>query len=214
MNPYDVLGVSPDASDEDIKKAYRQLAKKYHPDANVNNPNKELYTEKFKQVQNAYKTIMDQRKNGYSSYQYQQSQQQGYYQGYGQGYGQNTYQQYDSGDQSLYMRIQQMLNAARYQEAMNLLEGIRNKNDVWFYYAAIAQRGLGNLVQAREFAQTAYSMNPNNLQYILLMQQLRGNSRTYTTRQTTYGYPSAASWCYQMLLCNCLLNICCGMRIC
>ncbi|MBO6048045.1 MAG: J domain-containing protein [Erysipelotrichaceae bacterium] len=211
MNPYDVLGVSPDATDEEVKKAYRKLAKKYHPDANVDNPNKELYTEKFKQVQNAYKTIMDQRKNGYSSYQYQNTNQQGY-QGYG--YGQNTYQQYSSQDQSVYMHIQQLLNAQRYGEAMNVLESIRNKNDVWFYYAAIAQRGLGNLVQAREFAQTAYSMNPNNLQYILLVQQLSGNSRTYTTRQTTYGYPSAASWCYQMLLCNCLLNMCCGYRTC
>ena len=53
-DPYQVLGISRDATDEEIKKAYRNLSRRYHPDANVNNPNKDLYTEKFKQVQNAY----------------------------------------------------------------------------------------------------------------------------------------------------------------
>lgn len=56
-NPYDVLGVSPDATDDEIKKAYRELSRKYHPDANVDNPLKDLAEEKFKEVQEAYDTI-------------------------------------------------------------------------------------------------------------------------------------------------------------
>ena len=52
-DPYQVLGVSRDASKEEIKKAYRKLSKKYHPDANINNPNKEQYEEKFKEIQQA-----------------------------------------------------------------------------------------------------------------------------------------------------------------
>ena len=60
-NPYDVLGISPDASDDEIKRAYRDLTKKYHPDANVNNPLAELAEEKFKEVQEAYDEIMKQR---------------------------------------------------------------------------------------------------------------------------------------------------------
>ena len=64
MNPYDILGISSDASDEEVKKAYRKLSKKYHPDANIGSPHQAEYTEKFKEVQNAYKTIMDARKNG------------------------------------------------------------------------------------------------------------------------------------------------------
>ena len=57
-DPYQVLGVSRGASEEEIKKAYKALSRKYHPDANINNPNKEASEEKFKEVQAAYKQIM------------------------------------------------------------------------------------------------------------------------------------------------------------
>ena len=72
-NPYDVLGVSQNASDDDIKKAYRDLTRKYHPDANVNNPLADLAEEKFKEVQEAYDVIMKEREQG------------GGYTGYGSG---------------------------------------------------------------------------------------------------------------------------------
>ena len=60
---YEVLGVSRGASDDEIKKAYRKLSRTYHPDANINNPNKAEAEEKFKQVQQAYKQIMDEREH-------------------------------------------------------------------------------------------------------------------------------------------------------
>ena len=63
-NPYEVLGVSPNASDDEIKKAYRDLTRKYHPDANVDNPLADLAEEKFKEVQEAYDTIMHERASG------------------------------------------------------------------------------------------------------------------------------------------------------
>ena len=75
LNPYEVLGVSPGASDEEIKKAYRSLSRRYHPDANVNNPNKAQAEERFKQVQQAYDQIMKEKQQGYS------------YGGRGYGYG-------------------------------------------------------------------------------------------------------------------------------
>lgn len=63
-NPYEVLGISPNASDDEVKRAYRDMTRKYHPDANVNNPLADLAEEKFKEVQEAYDEIMRQRAQG------------------------------------------------------------------------------------------------------------------------------------------------------
>ena len=68
MDPYKVLGVSRDASDEEIKKAYRQLSRRYHPDTNINNPNREAAEEEFKRIQQAYAQIMKDRESGASAY--------------------------------------------------------------------------------------------------------------------------------------------------
>ena len=67
-NPYDVLGVRPGATDEEIKKAYRALSRKYHPDANINNPNREQAEERFKEIQQAYNQIMQEKQQGYSGF--------------------------------------------------------------------------------------------------------------------------------------------------
>ena len=69
-NPYDVLGIPQSASDDEVKKAYRDLTRKYHPDANVNNPLADLAEEKFKEVQEAYDVIMKEREHGGSGYGY------------------------------------------------------------------------------------------------------------------------------------------------
>lgn len=65
-DPYKILGVSRDASDDEIKKAYRTLSRKYHPDANINNPNKAQAEEMFKTVQQAYNQIMKEKQGGYA----------------------------------------------------------------------------------------------------------------------------------------------------
>ena len=64
QDPYSILGVSRDASDEDIKKAYRKLSRIYHPDANINNPNKDQAEAKFKEIQQAYQQIMKEKEMG------------------------------------------------------------------------------------------------------------------------------------------------------
>ena len=64
-DPYEVLGVSRNATEEEIKKSYKALSRKYHPDANINNPHKEEAEEKFKEIQQAYQQVMKERTEGY-----------------------------------------------------------------------------------------------------------------------------------------------------
>lgn len=203
MDPYQILGVSPEASDDEVKKAYRTLSKKYHPDANINSVHQGEYTEKFKQVQNAYKTIMDSRKRGFTNQNYGGSQ-------YNQGHYQQSYQ-YTGNDQAAFNDAAAFINAQRYQDAINVLKQIRTKNALWFYYSALAHNGIGNTITAMEYAQTAAQMEPGNLQYIFLVQQLQGSQGRYRTTQQSYGSPYASSiqCCYSFLILNMIMNCCC-----
>lgn len=178
-NPYDVLGISSSASDDEVKKAYRELSRRYHPDANINNPLADLAEEKFKEVQEAYDLIMKERENsGGYSYGYQNYQQ--------QGYNQQNYQNTDM--QSVY----QLLNNRRYQEAINLLNRMNIKNAQWYYLSAVANAGVGNNIMAQQYASQAVNMEPNNLQYRQFLNQLSWNTQRYQTNPYGSGYGNSS----------------------
>ncbi len=220
-DPYQVLGVSRDASTEEIKKAYRTLSRKYHPDANINNPNKAEAEEKFKQVQQAYKQIMEEKENGTSSYSSQGSYGGSYGSGgYGGSYGNGGYggnyggYNYGSSTEDAELRAAaNYLNNMRYQEAMRVLNNISRHNAQWYYLHAIANAGLGNNISAVQDAQTAVNMEPNNMQYRQLLSQLQGGGQWYTDMGQGYGYERAGGdmgkWCCECLAINALCNCCC-----
>ena len=198
MDPYQILGVSPSASDDEVKQAYRTLSKKYHPDANINSEHQAEYTEKFKQVQNAYKTIMDSRKKVFTQQNFG-----------GQGQSQSTYQ-YNGNEQAAFNDAAAYINAGRFQDALNVLEQIRTRNSIWFYYSALAMNGIGNNVTALEYAQTAAQMEPGNIQYIFLVQQLQAGSGQYRSTQQSYGSPySAINCCYSFMMLQLFMSCCC-----
>ena len=120
-NPYEVLGVSPSASDDEIKKAYRDLTRKYHPDANVDNPLADLAEEKFKEVQEAYDTIMRERSSGGSG---------GYsYGGAGSSGSSSSYGSYQNGQ--IDPRLQaaaNYINSRRFREALNTLDQVQERS--------------------------------------------------------------------------------------
>lgn len=230
-DPYSILGLSRNASEEEIKKAYKALSRKYHPDANINNPNKEQAEEKFKQIQSAYQQIMKERTEGYNGY--GQSQSQGYGgQGYGgQGYGGQGYGGFDPfgafggfggmGGQNTGYEEEPHLRAAGnyirsgyYREARNTLDGMgqHERSARWFYYSAIAHSGLGNNVAALEHARKAAGMEPDNMEYRKLMQQFESGGTWYTRRQEAYGYPTmgGGNICLKLCIANIICNICCG----
>ena len=218
-DPYKVLGIERDASDDEIKKAYRALSKKYHPDANINNPNKEKAEEMFKLVQEAYQQIIYERQHPYStSGSYGSSgtgSAGGSYSGGGYtgqnggqfytnwedffndffagAYGGQYHQNYSHGMSSDYERYMNAaasyINNRRYNEALNVLNNVQDHSALWYYYSAIANAGLGNHAQALEHATTAASMEPNNYSYQNLVTQLSGGSNRYRQRQTNYVQP-------------------------
>ena len=114
-DPYTVLGVKPDASDEEVKRAYRELARKYHPDNYQNNPLADLAEEKMKEINEAYDAITKMRSGG-SSGGYQS---QGAYQGSYQGGYQRQYSNASSG--SLYNQVRQAINMGDISRAEELL---------------------------------------------------------------------------------------------
>ena len=87
----------------------------------------------------------------------------------------------------LIKKLVRFIQGGRYQEALNVLNQIQNKTGMWFYLAALAENSLGNNIRAQEYAQTAVQMEPMNMQYILLLNQLQGNTRQYRQTSQQYG---------------------------
>ena len=212
MDPYKVLGVSYNASDDEIKKAYRSLSRKYHPDANVGNPNQKEYEEKFKEVQQAYNMIMDQRQG---KGQPQQSGSDDFWgfggQGFGgQGFGQRQTETKD--DQYLRSAANYIQNGY-YREGLNVLEQVQDRRGQWYYYSAFANYKVGNNAIAIDHARTACAFEPDNFYYANLLQRLQGGETRYQQRSAQYGgNPSMAGSNYCGQICGtCLvLNLCCG----
>ena len=189
-NPYDVLGVSPGASDDEIKKAYRDLTRKYHPDANVDNPLADLAEEKFKEVQEAYDTIMHERQAGGSGgYSYGGSSYggSGGYSGYGGSSGGYSGYQNAQADPRLQAAVN-YINSRRFREALNTLDQVPERSALWYYLSGCANAGLGNNVLARDHAAQAVNMEPNNLQYRQLLNQLEFSSQRYQNSGYGSGY--------------------------
>ena len=204
-NPYEVLGVSPNATDDEVKKAYRELSRKYHPDSYVNNPLAELAEEKFKEVQQAYEQIMKQRQSGSTS-----RANQGY--GYNNaGYGNN--QAYGDADEQTNLQLQPVrnyINARRFREALNVLAGISNRTAMWYYYSSVANMGIGNNIVAVDHARQAANMEPNNMEYVNYANQLQFRGQRYQTTGYGYGRNSYGTgdlccdlWCADTL-CECM----------
>lgn len=219
-DPYGVLGVSRNASMDEIKKAYRNLSRKYHPDANINNPNKAQAEEKFKQVQQAYQQIVYEKEHGEGTYD-RQSSSSGYGQGsYGGGYGgygspfEDFFRQYQQrqsapfGDDVELQAALNYINAGHYAEAMTALNNSSNRSAAWYYLHAMANAGLGNNINAKEDAKKACEMEPGNSRYQQLLRQLESGNAWYGQRQS--GYDMSGCGRGSSALCPiCLMSMCC-----
>ena len=210
-DPYKVLGVEPGASDEEIKKAYRRLAKKYHPDLN---PGDELAARKMQEVNAAYEQIKNPEKyrssNAGGSYGGTQSQYDPFGWGSYGGYRQQTNTQ--SGDQ--YQRAaEQYIQFGQYQQAINALQNSTDRNARWYYLSALANYGAGNQVTALEHIKRAVSMDPSNPEYLNLLSRMEQGGTTYRQQAGNFGgFTMRTDACTNLLLCWIINLFCCGGR--
>ena len=234
-DPYEVLGVSRDASDDDIKKAYRKLAKQYHPDVN---PGDKTAEEKMKEINAAYDAIKNGTANqysaqggaagqgGYGGYGY------GGYSGYG-GYGQSGWQTYtwdpfrgwtaygsqqqtrqDPEETNELRAARNYIAARHYAEALHVLSNIADRTAKWYYYSAIANAGQGNRILALEHARQACKMDLGNAEYETYLDELERGGNAY--RQAG-GYSQGMSlgrYCTSMCFSYLLFRLCCFFRCC
>lgn len=207
-DPYQVLGVSENASDEEIKKAYRELARKYHPDNYHDNPLADLAQEKMKEINAAYEQITKERasgkrgssggtSSGYGGY--------GGYQGYG-GYSYSGSRSY-SGQSSVLQQARIAIQTGNISRAEALLDNYSDHNAEWnFLKGAVCYR-RGWLDEALRYYRTACQMDPSNAEYRQALEYMEGTEDTSYSPTGSFGTLCSGNPC--MSLC-CLWALCNG----
>ncbi len=179
-DPYEVLGISPQATDEEVKAAYRELARKYHPDRYNDNPLSDLAEEKMQEINEAYDTIVRMRQNGGG--------------------------QYSGNNGSRYTDIRNMIRANRILDAEMLLDGVPSvsRDAEWHFLKGSVLYKKGWLEDATNYYATACRMDPANAEYRAAFNQMQMNRRTGGYRTTnTAGGCSGCDVCSSLLCADC-----------
>lgn len=199
MNPYKVLGVSEDATQEEIRAAYLKLVKKYHPDKYTDNPLKELANEKLKEINEAYEMLT---KKSQST-----SANRGQY-GYGGGYS-GSGSAYSGPGAADFARARSFINQNNLQAAKQVLDGISVRNAEWYYLYGIVYLRQGWYDKAREYISRAYEQEPGNAEYRNAYAALNNTGAPFgrTGQSTQMGSCDVCDICSTLLCADC----CCSM---
>ncbi len=186
-DPYSVLGVSPNASDAEIKKTYRDLARKYHPDNYHDNPLSDLAQEKMKEINEAYDAINKARSGGGSGAGYRQSSRGG-----------------RSGGSGVYAQVRAAINSGNLDLAEQLLNSAQNRDAEWNFLMGSLCYRRGWLDEARRYYQTAVSMDPNNMEYRQALNFMAaGGSPFYRQANPGRGNMDACDCCSSLICADC-----------
>ena len=202
-DPYKILGVAPTASDDEIKKAYRSLAMKYHPDKYADSDLADLANEKMKEVNAAYEEIQKMREAGAKGGNSGSYNAGGSYGGYSSSSGNPRYSQ-----------VRRMINTGHFEEANRVLSEVleADRDAEWFFLTGYILLKRGHYVDAQRYFDTACSMDPYNQEYRAAQQELsrraNGYGRGYNTNQSGGGC-SGCDVCSGLMCADCCCE-CCG----
>lgn len=199
-DPYSVLGVEPNASDDEIKQAYRKLARKYHPDNYQDNPLADLAEEKMKEINEAYEQINKMRSGTYQ----QQGGGSGAYGGYQTS---GSYQQNPYSGAYAYNDVRSAINAGQLNQAQAMLDQKPERGGEWYFCSGSIAYRRGWLDEAMSCYQRAVSMEPNNMEYRQALAMMQNAGPVYRSAGTGMGM-DAMDCCTAMMCLNCL----CGGR--
>ena len=206
-NPYEILEINANATDEEVKKAYRELAKKYHPDNFKDNPLSDLANEKMKSINEAYDAIQKERAYGSGSYK-----------SYGGGAEQNgNYYNNSNNTASNFPRIRELIINRRFSEAEIMLDAAETneRNAEWFYLKGVLMGERGWFFDAQKHFETAHKMEPDNGEYRDAFNSIKNKSQNFyqnggynTSRRQKTGC-SGCDICTGLLCADCCCE-CCG----
>lgn len=218
QDPYKVLGVSPGASDDEVKKAYRELTKKYHPDLN---PGDAYAAQRMNDINAAY----DQIKRGGGAQQQQQYAYGGYGQSAGSAWGGVNWNpwgeswgggsRYQQTERSEYTAARNYIRNGMYREALNALSGVPlpERDGRWYYLTACANMYMGNKIAALEAAKRAVEIDPDSEEYRQLLEQLQSGGDFYNNYSVRYNNSlSPDRLCMTLCAANFCLGPLCGWR--
>jgi len=207
-NPYEVLGLKEGASIEEIKKAYRDLVKKYHPDRYRDNPLSDLAEEKLREINEAYDILIKNAGNGRQQYSYQQQQQQQQQRqntGAGTGY---------ANDNPMFYQIKMMIQNGNYVQAQQLLDSMQVRDSTWYYLQGLLFLRRGWYDRANVLLRRAVEMEPGNPEYREALNRVNNqytgyNQNPYFYRNSYRQSPDMCSIC-TTLWCADSMCECCG----
>ncbi len=197
-DPYQVLGVNPNASDDEIKRAYRELARKYHPDNYQNNPLADLAEEKMKEINEAYDAVTKMRSGG-SGYTSSGSNNSGY---------QSAYQQQSQSNDPTFARVRNLINSGNVDQAEQLLRSTNSRTAEWYFLAGSVAYRRGWLDEAMQNYQIAVRMEPNNMEYRQAYNMMQQGGNAYRPAGYSNGGMGAMDCCTTMMCMNCLCGGC------
>ena len=205
-DPYSVLGVSPNASNDEVKAAYRELAKKYHPDNYGDNPLADLAAEKMKEINQAYDEITKMRSGGSAG---------GSSSGYGGDYASGGYGY--SGGSAEFANVRSMINAGRIEEAEAALNAVpmSGRNAEWHFLEASVLYSRGWANEAYNEFRRATEMDPQNPEYRQAYDRVtsQANGGFYAGNRGFGGYnPGNPGGCSGCDICTglCMADWCCN----